>query len=307
MIRSLQYFAFQVPDPVVGQDFYQDFGLVGEARDNIVSLRCAGREQDQIKLLDGAQKKRLFNIGFGVGAGEIDDMAKRLEARDVKLLDPPYDTAGEGLWFHDPDGVLIHLAVAGDTPARPEPEFLANTRGHNHRLNERGCPEEITRARPRRLGHILLFTPNVPAKVAFYTRLLGMHVSDTMGGDVVAFMRGGNGGDHHMIAVAQSEMPGFHHGSFEFGTVDDIGVATAHMLDKGHQHNWGFGRHVVGSNYFHYFRDPWGSLIEHFADIDVISDNQEWQPKDWELEGNFCRWATDGPPPEDFLVNADAG
>jgi catechol 2,3-dioxygenase-like lactoylglutathione lyase family enzyme len=306
MIRSLRYFTFAVPDPEVGKAFYTDFGLVGETRGDAAVMHCAGRDQDQIALIDGAKRKRLYNIGFGTRAGEIDDIAKRLEARGVKLLDPPYAEARNGLWFNDPDGVLLNIAVTEDTPARHENELLYNARGHVHRLNERGCVENPYVAKPRRLGHMLLFTPDVPAKVNFYTNALGMKVSDTMGGDFVAFLRNGNGGDHHVIALCKSEKPGFHHASFEFGTVDDIGVATANLAEKGHKHCWGIGRHVVGSNYFHYFRDPWGSLVEHFADMDIIDEHENWQPKDWELEGNFHRWAADRDVPADFLFNADA-
>ncbi len=306
MIRSLQYFTFAVPDPEVGKAFYTDFGLVGETRGNTAVMRCAGRDQDQIILIDGAKRKRLYNIGFGTRAGEIDDIAKRLEARGVKLLDPPYPDARNGLWFKDPDGVLLNIAVAEETTARHEDEMQYNTRGYVHRLNERGVGEEPYVARPRRLGHMLLFTRDVPAKVDFFTNVLGMRVSDTMGGDIVAFLRNGDGGDHHVIALCKSDKPGFHHASFEFGTVDDIGVATANLAEKGHKHCWGIGRHVVGSNYFHYFRDPWGSLVEHFADMDIIDEHEDWKPKDWELEGNFHRWAADRDVPADFLFNADA-
>ena len=305
MIRSLQYFAFAVPDPEVGKRYYTDFGLEGESIGNWVAMRCAGHEQDQVLLIDGAERKRLHHISLGTRADEIDGLKRNLEARGVKLQDPPYVGARDGLWFHDPDDLLVNVCVAEEAPAREEPELKFNTRGHTDRHNVRGCPEEPYVARPRRLGHILLFTRDVPAKVDFYSNGLGMKLSDTMGGDVVAFLRNGNGGDHHVIALARSETPGFHHASFEFGTVDDIGVAVANMFEKGHLHCWGFGRHVVGSNYFHYFRDPWGSLVEHFADIDVIDENADWEPRDWQLEGNFCRWATE-PAPEDFLHNSEA-
>ena len=305
MIRSLQYFAFAVPDPEVGRSFYTDFGMEGESVGNSVVMRCAGRDQDQVVLLDGAKRKRLHHIALGTSADEIDGLKQNLEARGVKLQDPPYAGARDGLWFDDPEGVLVNISTAEDVPARTEPELLFNTRGHNHRHNWRGASEEPYVARPRRLGHILLFTPSVPAKADFYTNVLGMKLSDTIGGDIVAFLRNGNVSDHHVIALAQSEKPGFHHGSFEFGTVDDIGVAAANMIEKGHKNCGGFGRHVVGSNYFHYFRDPWGSLVEHFADIDVIDEDSDWEPKDWSLEAAFACWSTE-PPPDDLLLNADA-
>ena len=40
--------------------------------------------------------------------------------------------------------------------------------------------------------------------------------------------------------------------------IDDIGIGAA-MADKGYHKGWGLGRHVLGSNYFHYVRDPWGA------------------------------------------------
>jgi catechol 2,3-dioxygenase-like lactoylglutathione lyase family enzyme len=306
MIRSLQYFALAVPDLEVGRKFYTDFGMeAGDDGDRVV-LRCAGRDQDQIVLLDGVERKRLHHICFGTRENEIEGMKQRLETEGFELVDPPYEGARDGVWFHDTDDLLVCLCVAEEAPARPESEMQFNARGFHRRLNERGCFEIPYVARPRRLGHMLLFTANLKAKVDLYTNILGMRLSDTMGGDVVAFLRNGNGGDHHVIALARSEKPGFHHASFEFGTVDDIGVAAANMTAKGYKHCWGFGRHVVGSNYFHYFRDPWGSIVEHFADIDIIGEDQDWQVKDWPLKGNFARWVSDGPLPDDFLFNSDA-
>lgn len=306
MIRSLQYFALAVPDLDVGRRFYTDFGMEARDEGGHVVLRCAGRDQDQIVLLDGVDRKRLHHICFGTREDEIGAMKEGIKSRGLKFVDAPYEGARDGVWFHDTDGLLVCLCVAGEAPARDESEMQFNARGFQRRLNERGCIEEPYVARPRRLGHMLLFTADLKAKVDFYTNVLGMLLSDTMGSDVVAFLRNGNGGDHHVIALAQSEKQGFHHASFEFGTVDDIGVAAANMASKGYKHCWGFGRHVVGSNYFHYFRDPWGSIVEHFADMDIIDEKQDWQVKDWPLEGNFARWVSDGPLPADFLFNSEA-
>ena len=306
MITSLQYFALAVPDVEVGREFYTDFGMESYDDGDRVIMRCFGRDQDQIILLGNVERRRLHHICFGTRENKIKSMKQSLEAWGCKLVDPPYAGARDGIWFRDTDDLLVCLCVAEEAAARNEAEMYFNTRGIYRRLNERGCNEDQSIARPRRLGHMLLFTGNLKKKVDFYTNVLGMRLSDTMGGDVVAFLRNGNGGDHHVIALAQSEKPGFHHASFEFGTVDDIGVAAANMAKKGHKHCWGFGRHVVGSNYFHYFRDPWGSIVEHFADMDIVDEDQDWEIKDWPLEGNFARWVSDGPLPDDFLFNSEA-
>ncbi len=306
MINSLQHYALAVPDPEVGRQFFTDFGLESRDDGDRIVMRCHGRDQDQVILLGGADKKRLHHVCLGTSQEEIGPIKAKLEAGGVTLLDPPYDSAPDGLWFEDPDGVLVCLCIAEETPARGEPELNYNTRGFFRRLNSRGCKEEHYIAKPRRLGHILMFSTDMPAKIKFYTEILGMKLSDTIEGGVIAFLRNGTGGDHHVIALAGSEKPGLHHASFEFGTVDDIGMAATNLAEKGHKSCYGLGRHVVGSNYFHYFRDPWGGLVEHYADMDSIDDDDAWEVKDWPLDGNISRWATDGPPPDDFLDNTDA-
>lgn len=44
---------------------------------------------------------------------------------------------------------------------------------------------------------------------------------------------------------------------------------------------WGPGRHGVGSNYFHYFRDPWNGMAEYFHDMDYIPESFKWEAKEW--------------------------
>jgi len=50
------------------------------------------------------------------------------------------------------------------------------------------------------------------------------------------------------------------------------------MANNGYEAGWGLGRHVLGSNYFHYVRDPWGSYSEYSCDMDYIPAAQPWTP-----------------------------
>jgi hypothetical protein len=120
--------------------------------------------------------------------------------------------------------------------------------------------------------------------------------------DIVAFLRSGEGGsDHHLLALLKCDRPGFHHASFEVANVDEIGVGACRLLDKGYRDGWGFGRHVIGSNFFHYIRDPWGSLVEYFCDIDYIPGEMDWKAKDYPPEDSLYVW---GPRvPESFGMN----
>ena len=56
------------------------------------------------------------------------------------------------------------------------------------------------------------------------------------------------------------------------------------MADKGYTKGWGLGRHVLGSNYFHYVRDPWGSFSEYSCDIDYIPKDERWPAADHKPE-----------------------
>jgi hypothetical protein len=104
-----------------------------------------------------------------------------------------------------------------------------------------------------------------------------------------------------LIALAKAEGPGLHHVSWDVGSIHEIGLGAMHMADKGFSAGWGLGRHVLGSNYFHYVRDPWGSYSEYSADIDYIPANCEWQAEDNPPHDSFYVW---GPtPPEDFAFN----
>jgi catechol 2,3-dioxygenase len=62
--------------------------------------------------------------------------------------------------------------------------------------------------------------------------------------------------------------------------VHHVGLGATQMADRGFASGWGLGRHVVGSNYFHYIRDPWGSYSEYSCDIDYIPKGCDWQPQD---------------------------
>ena len=121
-IRSLQHFAFTVPKPDVGRRFYEAFGLEARADGDAVVLRRQGRDQDQVVLVPGAPK-RLRHLSFGTHADELVALKGRLEANRVRLLDSPPVRGGEGLWFQDPDGLLLNVRVAEAAPWAASPEW----------------------------------------------------------------------------------------------------------------------------------------------------------------------------------------
>lgn len=299
-VRSLQHVALAVPDPAVGRKFYADFGLHGRDDGNRVAMRCHGREQDQVVLVEGP-KKRLHHLCFGASKAGLDAAKVRVEKSGVRLLDPPNETPGDGLWFRDPDGALVNIRVAEPAPWRDGKEIVFNYPNQYNRVATPGHPSRDMPIRPRRLSHVLRFTPNIDRQIDFYEQVVGLKLSDRAQ-SIVAFMRSGEGdSDHHILAFALSDRPGFHHASFEVGNIDELGIGGARMIDKGYRDGWGFGRHVIGSNFFHYIRDPWNSLAEYSCDIDHIPDGADWKARNYSPEDALYVW---GPKvPADFVVN----
>lgn len=298
-VKALLHYALEVPDQTVGEKFYRDFGLGAVAgRDGAVHLRPDKLRRETVMLYPGP-RKRLHHLAFGAPGDEYVATREALHRAGVSEVDPPRGAADTGFWTRDPDGNLINIRPeAGEAPP-PDPPLTLNSPGHIARVATRGYPEPGA-PRPRRLGHVLLFAGNLDRQLEFYQRVLGMRLSDRSR-SIVAFLRCTT--DHHNLAFLASKGPGFHHGSFEVGNVDEIAMNAAKMQEAGWQPGWGLGRHVIGSNFFFYIRDPWGSFAEYFHDIDYIPEQCAWEPRDYPPEDALYRW---GPPvPEDFALNRE--
>jgi catechol-2,3-dioxygenase len=304
MITSLQHIALGIPDMKVGTDFYEAFGLHSVDRSNHVAMRCDGRAQDQIILLETGNKRKFHHFSLGSTTDGLVALKNRLNAAGVAQLDPPYDGAAEGLWFRDPEGNLVNVQVAEPKPfLTNEGDRLINRPGAIPRLGTRGCPPFGQDPRPVRMGHFILFAMDVIAQSAFYCDVVGLVLSDRIVDGYAAFMRIPGNSDHHVVAMLHSTAPGFHHASFEMTNIDQAEVAAHRLISKGYTHAWGPGRHGVGSNYFHYFRDPWNGMCEYFHDMDFVPENYEWEAKEWTKKDGMFLWSADGPPPPDFGRN----
>ena len=54
--------------------------------------------------------------------------------------------------------------------------------------------------------------------------------------------------------------------------MDDVCMGHDHLKQFGtYEHMWGIGRHVLGSQVYDYWADPWGRVHEHWADSDRLN------------------------------------
>lgn len=166
--------------------------------------------------------------------------------------------------------------------------------------------------KPRKLGHLVLNVRDLRKSVDFYTKFVGLTVSDYIE-DQMAFLRCGE--DHHDLALAQIPAghahfdstyvpgrPGLEHFSYQVDTLEDIHEAAAFLQENGVEIVRGIGKHGPGENLFLVFRDPDGNYCEFYAEMRQITPAQPYEASVWKNDLHaFDQWEFDQfvvPPPD---------
>lgn len=304
-IHSLDRFVFSVPDLGTAKAYYAAFGLDVRETGGRLDLHTFGHPHRWGSVYASGKPKKLEYLALGVYAEDFEPMRRHLQAKGAHFAEPHRLADTAGTWITDPDGNTLQIVVA----EKSSPDDKAEAFGPLKAKTPRGTVVGPSRSsaqqvRPVRLTHALLFSTDVMRSVRFYTEMLGMRLSDHSG-EGIAFLHGAHASDHHMIALAKSSGPGLHHTSWIVRGVDEIGLGMEQMRAAGYAKGWGVGRHVIGSNYFFYSQDPWGSFTEYSYDIDFIGADADWPEADHPPDDSFYLW---GPnPPADFITNREAG
>lgn len=300
-IHSIDHFALAVPDLQEAERFIAAFGLsIRDAHDEL-ELRVEGNEHLWARVLKGAgQKKRLEYVSLACYAADFDALRAQVLGAGGLVASHHKRTGTDGFWFTNPDGLLMQIKVAPKTM----PDVKTSFRDVSTLAGARAAPprSEAPIAKPARLAHLALFTSNVSRAADFHQRALGVRVADRSR-DLIAFTYAPHGSDHHLLAFLRSDGPGLHHCSWDVAGIGNIGLGAERLRRAGYSHQWGLGRHVLGSNYFNYISDRWGQWWEHISDIDYIPKGGRWDGGDYDEEDGFYLW---GPAvPSDFGTNTE--
>jgi catechol 2,3-dioxygenase-like lactoylglutathione lyase family enzyme len=274
---------FRAPDLVKMRAFLLDFGMVDSVPEQEVD-RIFMRGTGRAPFLHATERGEAGFAALGIWVRGRADL-EALAAHDGLSVEP-FDAPGGGLVVRltDPDGFVIE-AVAEQEPL-PAVERLAPA---PEAINHAGTYPRVARFRRHpigpshvmRLGHCVLGVTDFRLSEQWYKERFGFVTSDEIqpepGVAVGAFMRADRGDepcDHHTIFLFCRPGPGappqFMHSAFEVANVDDLFAGHDHLMQNGWHSHWGVGRHILGSQIFDYWNDPFGHEIEHWTDGDQL-------------------------------------
>ncbi|HYD75408.1 VOC family protein [Ramlibacter sp.] len=280
------YVVYQVRDLDRMESFMHDFGLVTAQRGpDQLALRGAG-PAPVIHVTRKGPDDRF--IGAALQMASRADLDALAQLPGSSPVEPILDLPGGGFRVRTttPDGIPID-GVWGQEPAQPlglrDPNpFNAGTvkRRINASLRPKREPGLVLR-----LGHFVLHVSDHEATKAWFADRFGLLDSDYLCvpedearvmGTFVRFDCGEQPVDHHAMLILQADHLGVHHCSFEMQDIDAVFGAHDYLMEKGYRLECGVGRHLVGSQIFDYWRDPFDFRVEHYTDGDVA--NCHYQP-----------------------------
>lgn len=296
-LHRLLGFTAALADPAAQAAFYHELGLRGDAADGFTgSSGGAG-----VRLEEGPFRQ-LRQVD--IGASEESDLAA-ITARLSDLGLSPTHRDGQLAVLDPASQIRFTVQVADPEPEVERVELITpNAPGATVRWNER-APAVLAGPRPpRRLGHLVIGTPSLSATRDLLVDGFGCKVTDEVEG-VIHFLRCST--EHHNIGLVESPVPILQHYSWECDDIDHVGqTATSLYRADTERHSWGLGRHFAGSNFYWYLRDPSGSFIELYSDLDRIDDDEAWETRGrtpFDLEHVANSW---GPNlPLEFIVPDD--
>jgi len=276
--QALAYLIFERPDLQRAEQFLADFGLQRASRtEDLLFMRGTGPSPYCYRVHRGRQAR--FR-GFGLlvsGQADLERLAKLPGAGTIRSA--AYPGGGYVLDLTDPSGFSVEV-VTGQSQADELPHrdpIYFNVVGDRRRVNATQRPA----AQPPdvlRLGHVVIEVADYQATSAWYTQHFGLIPSDVQllpdGSPAVTFFRldlGDTPADHHTLAMAQGFAPMYSHSAFEVVDADAVGMGQRVLRERGWRHAWGIGRHILGSQIFDYWQDPWGDKHEHYCDGDLFT------------------------------------
>ena len=304
-VADVAYPRLQVPDLDAMEAWLIDFGLTRARRgEDRLYMRGAGPAPYAHVIHRG---EPAF-LGFAFHARTRDDLERVAVSEGFSPIEP-LDGPGGGLRTAttDPHGLTVEV-VHGIAPGGPLADIDPRPLNMGSQFQRLGMTQRIRSgpSRIKRFGHLALNVADPAAMLAWYHARFGLIASDRInlapGMPVAIFSRcdrGDQPADHHSILFANNMgaggVNGLNHLSWEVCDMDDVHAGGDHLAAKGRSHEWGVGRHLLGSQVFDYWRDPWGHIHEHWTDGDQFDASVPAGDHSFDV-GAASQWGPNPPP-----------
>lgn len=275
-VEDIAYVRFAAPDLHKMRLFLEDFGMDCFEQDG----RLYGRGSDGRPFVHVTQRGEAKFQAVGFRAKCTDDLDRLAAFESVEVEDFEAPGGGKVIWLTDPDGYGVEV-VAGQSRRKAEDPIKdqpRNSTSARERLRS-AVRLDSAPAHVRRIGHAVLKVSDFRVSEKWYKDRFGFLTSDEVEAakDVPlgAFMRCDRGDeptDHHTLFLAQ--LPGetgLLHAAFEVANLDDLMLGHQHLKARKREAAWGVGRHIMGSQIFDYWKDPFGNELEHWTDGDLFT------------------------------------
>jgi catechol 2,3-dioxygenase-like lactoylglutathione lyase family enzyme len=278
-VQDVAFVRFAAPDLSKMRAFLSDFGLsdAEDAGDGVLRMRGLG---DAPFIHETVLGEPGFQV-VGMRADSVADLEALAAAEGATIEAAPGPGGGSFISLVDPNGFQVEV-IAGQTSAKSLAGSQPVRWNASHTQARHGEAKRIAPgpAHVVRLGHVVLGVDNTEETWRWWQSRLGLILSDEVrapnGALAAVFIRcdrGADPADHHTLNFAQvpGKPAGFHHVAFEVEDFDDLMAGHEHLKDGGFVHDWGIGRHILGSQVFDYWKDPWGHRVEHWTDGDLFA------------------------------------
>jgi catechol 2,3-dioxygenase-like lactoylglutathione lyase family enzyme len=303
-IKDIAWIRLRSPDLDRQEEYLRTFGLSRVER-TANALYMRGTDPAHHIHITEKGDPAVLRIGFW--AQSLDDLHKlsteAAGASAVESLDEP--GGGKRVRLKEHNGMELEVVWGvADAPALPVETHVLNVGYDKHRRNGDLLRVDTRPSQVKRIGHVVISTPEIEKSVAWAQHHLGIVASDEVHAEddpatmLASFNRVDAGEayvDHHVIMFGRHASTGLNHVSFEVQDFDDLAVGHEALMAKyADLHLWGLGRHTLGSQIFDYWRDPWGRVHEHWTDTDMLNNQHAYRlhPKS---RGLRSQWGDQAP------------
>jgi catechol 2,3-dioxygenase-like lactoylglutathione lyase family enzyme len=278
-VTDIAYGRLRSPDLDAMEEFLTRFGMIRAER-TANALYMRGTDPAHHLHITEKGDPKVVGLAYYVdNEDELKKLTKAPGATGIETMDEP--GGGKRVRLTEPNGFQVEV-VCGIEQVAPIPV-------KRQRLNSGEAPTaragELMRlprgpAHVKRIGHGVLMSSKFTETVKWFRETLGLICSDDVYAEnkdhlIGSFNRCDRGDtyvDHHVFFCLNSEKSGLNHMSFEVPDMDDVCMGHDYLKETGkYEHMWGIGRHVLGSQVYDYWADPWGRVHEHWADSDRLN------------------------------------